>query len=220
MAAEKAKGASMTKLYAGVAAAAVLAMIGGTYLYTRLAASDDVFAQCRGGAVGGGAIGGPFELIDENGATVTDADVITGPSLVYFGYTFCPDVCPLDNARNAEAVDVLEERGQEVTPVFISVDPKRDTPEVLREFTEVMHPKMIGLTGSPEQVANASRAYKTYFKVQDPEEEFYLIDHSTFTYLVFPKIGFVDFFKRDDTPEVMADRVSCFIEAAEAAGLN
>ncbi|THD85677.1 SCO family protein [Aliigemmobacter aestuarii] len=210
----------MMKLYAGVAAGAIVALVGGTYLYSQLAAPDDVFAQCRGGQVGGGAIGGPFTLIDENEKTVTDRDVITGPSLVYFGYTFCPDVCPLDNARNAEAVDILEERGIEVTPVFISVDPKRDTPEVLRDFTDNLHPRMIGLTGTPEQIQEASKAYKTYFKIQDPEEEFYLIDHSTFTYLVFPEIGFVEFFRREETPDEMAQRVACFVEAAATQGQN
>ncbi len=98
------------------------------------------------------------------GETVTDADVLTGPSLIYFGYTFCPDVCPLDTARNAEAIDILEERGQMVTPVFISIDPERDTPEVVGDFAVNLHERMIGLTGSPEQVAAASKAYKTYYK--------------------------------------------------------
>jgi protein SCO1 len=209
-------GASMIKVYAGVAAGAVAVFLGWTG-YTILSAPKDAFADCRGGQVGGGAIGGPFELVDENGVTVTDAEVIKAPALVYFGYTFCPDVCPMDAARNAEAVDILEENGIEVTPVFISVDPQRDTPEVLRDFTDNLHPRMIGLTGSPEQVQAASRAYKTYFKIQDPEEEFYLIDHSTFTYLVFPGIGFVDFFKRETTPDEMAERVACFATAAERA---
>jgi protein SCO1/2 len=150
--------------------------------------------------------------VDETGKTVTDKDVITKPSLVYFGYTFCPDVCPLDNARNADAVDILEEKGFEVTPVFISVDPERDTPEVVRDFTDNLHPRMIGLTGSAEQVKAASLAYKTYFKKQDSGDEFYLMDHSTFTYLVLPDKGFVDFFQRDDTAEQMAERVGCFLD--------
>ena len=89
---------------------------------------------CGDTAVAGSAIGGPFELVSETGETVTDADVITKPTLVYFGYTFCPDVCPLDTARNAEAVDILTERGLSVTPVFISIDPERDTPKIVGEF--------------------------------------------------------------------------------------
>ena len=176
---------------------------------------DDKFAECRTNKIAGGSgtIGGPFTLVNEDGATVTDKDVITGPTLLYFGYTYCPDVCPLDNARNAEVITLLDERGYDVTPVFISIDPERDTPELLREFTEYMHPKMIGLTGTPEQVKAASQAYKTYYKVQEADDEYYLIDHSTFTYLVFPKEGFVDFFRRDQAPEQMADQVACFIDA-------
>ena len=201
----------MSKTYAALAAAAVVGLLGGSLGYVYLGKSNDVFAECRSGQVGGGDIGGPFTLVDETGRTVTDADVLTQPSLVYFGYTFCPDVCPLDNARNAEAVDILEERGLDVTPVFISIDPERDTPEVLADFTENLHPKMIGLTGTPDQVKEASRAYKTYYKKQDSDDEFYLVDHSTFTYLMLPGIGFADFFRREETADQMAERVACFI---------
>lgn len=203
----------MNKLYAGVAALAVAALLGGSLLWISLNPVEDAFAACRGSAVAGD-IGGPFTLVDETGKTVTDRDLLTKPSLIYFGYTFCPDVCPFDNARNAEAVTLLEERGLEVQPLFISVDPARDTPEVLADFTDNLHPRMIGLSGTPEQVKAASQAYKTYYKVQDPNEEFYLIDHSTFTYFMMPGVGFVDFFKRDETPQQMADRVQCFVEAA------
>lgn len=209
-----------TKFYASLAVVAVAALLGGSAWWVMSNRANDPFAECRGGQVAGGDIGGPFTLVDETGATVTDADVLTKPTLVYFGYTFCPDVCPLDNARNAEAVDILEERGYDVTPVFISIDPQRDTPEVLADFTDNLHPRMIGMTGTPEQVKAASLAYKTYFKVQDPEEEFYLIDHSTFTYLMLPGIGFADFFKREATPEEMADRVGCFVDAAAQIGQN
>lgn len=201
----------MVKLYAGLAVAAVVGMVGGLLAYSQLAGTEDRFAQCRGGAVGGD-IGGPFTLVNGQGQTVTERDVITKPSLVYFGYTFCPDVCPLDNARNAEAVDILEERGFDVTPVFISVDPERDTPDVVRDFAANHHPKMIGLTGSPEQIKAASQAYKTFFRKQNSDDpDYYLVDHSTFTYLVLPETGFVDFFKRDDTAEQMAERTACFL---------
>ncbi len=204
----------MTKLYAGVAALAVVALLGGTYLAIQSNQAADPFAECRAGAIGGGAIGGPLSLIDGQGNAVTDADIFTKPTLLYFGYTFCPDVCPLDNARNAEAVDILEEAGVDVQPAFISIDPARDTPEVVRDFAANLHPKMIGLTGSEEQIKAASLAYKTYFKKQDAVDEYYLVDHSTFTYLVLPKVGFVDFFKREETADGMAKRVSCFVENA------
>ncbi|MDZ7905491.1 MAG: SCO family protein [Cypionkella sp.] len=203
------------KLYLGAAASAVAALIGGSMLYVAGPNEADAFAQCRAGAVGGGAIGGPFTLTDENGKTVTEKDVITGPTLVYFGYTFCPDVCPLDSARNAEAVDILDGKGKTVTPVLISFDPERDTPEVLRDFTDAMHPRMLGLTGTPEQIKAASAAYKTYFKRQeDGDPEYYLMDHSTFTYLMMPEIGFVDYFDRNITAADMAARLECFIDQA------
>jgi protein SCO1/2 len=207
----------MLRVYAIAALVTVAGLIGATWWFTR--ASDDVFAGCRASAVGTGAasIGGPFTLVDETGKTVTDKDVITKPTLIYFGYTFCPDVCPLDNARNAEALTLLQERGYDAQAVFISIDPERDSPQVMAEFTEIMHPDMIGLTGSLEQVKAASQAYKTYFRKQEGDPEYYLIDHSTFTYLVLPGQGFVEFFKRDDTPEIMADRTACFIDAATKA---
>ncbi|MBM2290590.1 SCO family protein [Sulfitobacter pseudonitzschiae] len=203
----------MTRLVAILAAVVAIALVGGTYLFTR-SGDDDQFAQCRGSAVAGGAgqIGGPFELLNSKGETVTDTDVITEPSLVYFGYTFCPDVCPFDVARNADAIDILQDKGISTTGVFISVDPQRDTPEVVGEYADAMHEKMIGLTGSPEQIKAASQAYKTYYKAHPSDDDLYLVDHSTFTYLVLPEVGFVDFFRREVTPEQMAERVQCFVD--------
>ncbi len=202
------------RILAPLLAVAVALAIAGTWYITRAPQSDDAFAQCRIGQVAGGAgsIGGPFELVNAKGETVTDADVITEPTIIYFGYTFCPDVCPLDTARNAEAVDLLTERGISVTPVFISIDPKRDTPEVVGDFAYNLHEKMIGLTGSPEQVRKASQAYRTFYQAQDGDEDYYLVDHSTFSYLVLPEHGFVEFFRREVTPEQMADTVSCFVK--------
>jgi len=211
----KGKGRVMQRVYAGAAILATAAFLGGSYYWlVARPSAGDVFADCRAGQVGGGDIGGPFTLINGDGNSVTDAQVITKPSLVYFGYTFCPDVCPMDNARNAEAVDILEERGFDVQPVFISIDPERDTPEVVRDFAANLHPKMVGLTGSAEQVKAASQAYKTYYRKQEGDPDYYLVDHSTFTYLVLPKVGFVDFFRREETADGMADRVSCFVEKA------
>jgi protein SCO1/2 len=208
----------LTRIYAIIAATAMAGFLLASYFYPALSrlvsGQDDPFADCRGGAVGGGAIGGPFTLINTQGKTVTDKDVITKPSLVYFGYSFCPDVCPTDLARNAEATDILEERGFDVQPVFISIDPDRDTPEVVAEFTANLHPKMVGLTGTAEQVRAASNAYKTYYRKQEGDPEYYLMDHSVFTYLVLPSVGFVDFFKREDTPDAMAERVACYAEKA------
>lgn len=208
----------MTRLIAIAAALAVVAGLGLTFALTMMGGEEDQFAQCRASSVAGGAaqIGGEFTLVSETGETVTDKQVIDQPSLIYFGYTFCPDVCPLDNTRNAEAVDLLEEQGLMVKPVFISVDPNRDTPEVMAEYTDYVHPRLLGLTGSEEQVRAASKAYRTFFQAHQPtegEEDFYLVDHSTMTYLTLPEHGFVEFFRRDATAEQIADRVQCFLDA-------
>ncbi|MGR3502166.1 SCO family protein [Pseudaestuariivita sp.] len=203
----------MVRFAALTAGTLALAGILGTVWYTQFRAPQDVFAACRTG-VAGGDIGGPFTLVNGQGETVTDQDVITEPSILYFGYTFCPDVCPLDMFRNAEAVDLLAEEGVSATPVFITVDPARDTPEVVAEFADVMHPKAIGLTGTPEQTDAASKAYRTYYRAQPAEDEFYLVDHSTFSYVVLPEHGFVDFIRREATPEQVAETVACFANAA------
>ncbi|APE45574.1 SCO family protein [Sulfitobacter alexandrii] len=195
------------------AAAVAVVFLGATFWLTTRSTGADRFAQCRSSTVAGD-IGGPFELVNADGETVTDQDVITEPALIYFGYTFCPDVCPLDVDRNAQAVEILEERGTTVTPVFISIDPARDTPEVVGDFAEAMHPRMIGLTGSESQVKQASQAYRTYYKAHPPQDGEYLVDHSTFSYLVMPEDGFVDYFRREVTPEEMADKLQCFIDNA------
>ncbi len=205
----------MVRLYAILATVVLAIGLGAMWLLTR-GGADDKYAQCRSSQIAGGsaAIGGPFELLNAKGETVTDKDVITEPTLVYFGYTFCPDVCPFDMSRNVDTIDLLAERGQSVTPLFISIDPDRDTPEVVGDFAFNLHERVIGLTGSPEQIKAASKAYKTYYKAQDKSDEYYLVDHSTFTYLMTPEDGFLEFFKRDETAEQMADKIGCFLDQA------
>jgi len=206
----------MIRYIAPICAVAAVAVLAGVWYVKQVSKSDDIFAQCRSSQIAGGSgdIGGPFELVNADGVTVTDTDVITEPSIVYFGYTFCPDVCPFDVARNADAIDLLEGRGLSATPVFISIDPARATPDAVGDFASNMHDKMIGLTGSPEQVKAASKAYKTYYKAHPAEDEYYLVDHSTFSYLMLPDHGFVEFFRREVSAEEMADKTACFIEKA------
>lgn len=208
----------MMRMMSAVAGGVVVVGLGVTWAITGgvFNTSDDPFAKCRTSAIAGGTaqIGGPFTLVNGAGETVTDKDVITEPSLVYFGYTFCPDVCPLDMARNAEAVDLLQEQGKSVTPVFITIDPQRDTPEIAAEFASIIHPKGIGLSGSKEQIDAASKAYRTYYKINDSGDDLYLIDHSVFSYLVLPKHGFVEFFSQSTSPEKLAQTAACFIDKA------
>lgn len=191
-------------------------LLGATFVLTQpsvrqfLGMADD---PCAGGVVAGGSIGGPFTLMDGSGATVTENDVITKPSLVYFGYTFCPDVCPFDMSRNVEAVDLLAEQGYDVTPVFITIDPARDDVQAVGDFAANHHEKAVGLTGNAQQIKQAADAYRVYYKAQKAEDgdDFYLVDHSVFTYLMDPERGFLDFFRRDATPEQVARRTACFL---------
>lgn len=208
-----------TSTIAIVAGGIVVTGLVATFLASAIGiggSGGDAFAQCRGGAVAGGDIGGPFTLVDETGRTVTDADVITAPTIVYFGYTFCPDICPMDVQRNGFALELLEDQGVMANGLFISIDPARDTPEVVAAFTENFHPRMLGLTGTEEQVAAASAAYRTYARKQEAaaDDPYYLMDHSTFSYIVLPETGFVDFIRREDTPEDVAARVACFAAAS------
>ncbi len=174
---------------------------------------DDQFAQCRASTIAGsaGAIGGPFTLTDEDGNRVTETDVISGPTLVYFGYSYCPDVCPFDAVRNAEAAAILREQGTPVGDVFITIDPERDTPEVMKEFTDYFDEEMVGLTGSKEDISAVAKEYRVYFSKSGEGEE-YLMDHSTLTYFMSPDVGLVEFFRRDLPAEEMADKIGCFLE--------
>ena len=204
---------SLTKV-ASIAGAAMIIVLGGTFLITQIMVPAKRFEDCVSGVVGG-AIGGPFELTNHKGEMVTDVDVLDQPALVYFGYTFCPDVCPMDVARNVVAVEILAESGLQVKPVFVTIDPVRDTVDYLADFVANNHSDMIGLTGTAEQVAKAARAYKVYYRKQSgDDEEYYLMDHSSFTYLMIPDIGFVDFLRSDIPPQKVADRVACVINAA------
>lgn len=190
--------------------AAALAMVG---VGTGAVYVSGAFApkQCSSTAIAGGkaTIGGDFTLVNHLGDTVTDKDIITGPTLIYFGYTYCPDVCPIDAARNAEAIDILDAEGISVQPVFISIDPERDTVSALADFVEVIHPRMIGLTGSLDQVKTASLAFKTYFSKNGKGDD-YLMDHTTFTYLMGTD-GLWEYYRRELTAEQVADSVACFV---------
>ena len=205
---------SVTK-FAAFSGAAVVVTLAVTFAITQIMAPAQRFEDCIEGSVAGGNIGGPFELIDHNGQMVTDAQVLDHPALVYFGYTFCPDVCPMDVARNAVAVEILADAGFKVKPVFITIDPARDTVEYLADFVANTHPEMVGLTGTAEQIAKAARAYKVYYRKQSSEdEEYYLMDHSRFSYLMLPDVGFVDFLRSDLPSEVVAYRVACVLRAS------
>ena len=144
------------------------------------------------------AIGGPFALVDHHGRAVTEADYRGKLMVVYFGYTACPDVCPADLAKIGRALDALGEDAGKVHPLFITLDPERDLPGTLADYVGQFHPDMIGLTGSPAQVAAAAKAYLVYYAKARPKEGGqgaygvgagessgdYLVDHTTATYVM------------------------------------
>ncbi|PIN17583.1 putative cytochrome C oxidase assembly protein [Handroanthus impetiginosus] len=156
----------------------------------------------QGPSVGKAAIGGPFNLIDHNAKSVSDKDFLGKWNLIYFGFTHCPDICPDELQKMASAIDKIKEKsGIEVVPVFISVDPERDTVEQVREYVKEFHPKLIGLTGTPDEIKNAARAYRVYYMKTEEEGSDYLVDHSIVMYLMDPDMQFVKFFGKnlDDT---------------------
>ena len=157
----------------------------------------------------GADIGGDFTLVGANGETVTNQDLRGRWQLVYFGYTFCPDVCPVDAERMGRAYAELEASdpalASELQPVFITVDPARDTPQVAQEFAGNFHEDMIGLSGSEAQVQAAADAYRVYSaKGEEREDGFYLMDHSAFIYLMDAEGRPVNFYARDMGAEAIA----------------
>lgn len=141
------------------------------------------------------AIGGPFELVNQEGKRVTDADFRGQFMLIYFGYTYCPDVCPTELQDIASVMDDLGEEATKVTPVFITIDPARDGQEEVRAYVEAFHPRMVGLTGSEQQIAEVTKAYRVYYgKAPGGTGDDYLMDHSNFIYLMGPDGGNVAIF--------------------------
>ncbi|KAF3893892.1 Mitochondrial metallochaperone Sco1 [Trichophyton interdigitale] len=156
--------------------------------------------------VGKPRVGGPFVLKDLNGETFTEENLKGKYSFVYFGFTHCPDICPDELDKMAEIIDEVRARsnGQEVMrPVFITCDPARDSPEVLRGYLNEFHKDIIGLTGTYEQVKDVCRQYRVYFSTPQnikPGED-YLVDHSIYFYLMDPEGDFVECIGRQDTPQ-------------------
>ncbi|KAG6435771.1 hypothetical protein SASPL_100646 [Salvia splendens] len=162
----------------------------------------------QGPSIGKAAIGGPFNLIDHNGKAVTEKDFLGKWNLFYFGFTHCPDICPDELIKLASAIDKIKAKsGLEVVPVFISVDPERDTVEQVREYVKEFHPKLIGLTGSPEEVKKTARAYRVYYMKTEEEGSDYLVDHSIVMYLMDPNMEFVKFFGKNFDDASLADGV-------------
>ncbi|WP_354311185.1 SCO family protein [Sphingomonas trueperi] len=137
----------------------------------------------------GARVGGPFTLTDQNGKTVTDADFAGKYRIVYFGYTYCPDVCPTDLTKIGAALRTLDKQAprtaQKIVPLFITVDPERDTPAQLKQYVANFHPRLVGLTGAPQAIAQVAKAYAIAY-MKEPTPSGYLMGHTEVAYLMGP----------------------------------
>ncbi|MEQ9518263.1 MAG: SCO family protein [Parvibaculum sp.] len=162
-------------------------------------------------------VGGPFELVAHTGKTVTQADFAGQYMLIYFGFTFCPDVCPTELQVMSSALDILGDEGANVTPILITIDPERDTVDAMARYVANFHPRLLGLTGTPEQIATAASAYRVYYqKVTDEASAAaYTMDHSSVVYLMGPDGTFIKHFGPGTSPEKMAKTIANLIEPSE-----
>ncbi|MEH6526134.1 MAG: SCO family protein [Sneathiella sp.] len=164
----------------------------------------------KGSSIISGApqIGGSFALINQKGEPVTDKDFQDKLMLVFFGYTFCPDVCPTEAQTISVAMEELGDAAADVVPVFVTVDPERDTALVMDEFLSSFHPSFVGLTGSETQIKDVMKKYRVYGqKVEDGDPEYYLVDHTSFTYLMGRDGALITVFRYGTTPEEMVTKI-------------
>ena len=153
------------------------------------------------------AIGGPFRLVDQNGKTVTDADLKGKWSLVYFGYTHCPDACPTALNDIATALDGLGPKRDAVRAVFITVDPERDTPDVLKSYVTAFDAPILALSGTPEEIAQAAKDYRVYYAKHPEAGGDYSMDHSSVIYVMDPQGRLTASFTQENSPEEIAERL-------------
>src|SRR5271165_1656012 len=159
------------------------------------------------GTVLASAIGGPFQLVDQNGKTVTDADLKGKWSLIYFGYTHCPDACPTALNDISIALSDLGPKRDAVRPVFITVDPERDTPEVLKSYVTAFDAPILALSGTPEEIAQAAKGYRVYYAKHPEAGGDYSMDHSSVIYVMDPEGRFTASFTQENSPEEIAERL-------------
>ncbi len=165
----------------------------------------------QGGVISTGKalIGGPFTLTNQNGKVVTDKDFRGRYMLVAFGYTYCPDICPAELNVISGAMEKLGDKSKNIVPIFITVDPKRDTVEQMANYISSFYPTMVGLTGTEEQIKEAASAYRVYYaKAEGDSDDNYLMAHSTFIYLMDPQGEYVTHFGYGISAEDLAARLS------------
>lgn len=194
------------KLSLGVVALVVVVFVFGAWL--NLKQDDPPETAAVGGMVINADIGGPFELTDHTGSPFGTADLAGDYALIYFGYTFCPDICPTELGQIAEAIDLLEDDGNRVRPVMITIDPERDTVENLSEYVPLFHERLVGLTGTEDQIRNVASDYRVFYrKVENPDYTYYLMDHTSFVYLLAPSGEIASMFRYGTPPADMATAI-------------
>jgi protein SCO1/2 len=165
-------------------------------------------------SIGHARVGGPFSLTDQNGHTRTDKDFIGHYMLVYFGYTNCPDVCPTTLSVMADAMEKLGGAAHQVVPIFITVDPARDTPRVLKSYLAAFGPEFVGLTGSPSSIAAVAKEYHVYYRVQNATKSgSYAVNHSNVIYLMSPEGKFIANYDETLGPDKLAAAIAHHIGA-------
>jgi protein SCO1 len=168
---------------AAVMVAAIAVSAGAAAMWTRLTLRAQVQSTTK--------IGGPFTLVDETGAQVTEAALKGRPTVMYFGYTFCPEVCPTTLTELAQWIRMLGPDADKLNYVFVTVDPERDTPKVMHDYVSAFDPRIRGFTGTPDQVAKVAREYRVYYKRIPTSDGGYAIDHTAGLYLMDSKVRFL-----------------------------
>lgn len=164
----------------------------------------------------GARIGGPFTLTDQNGRSVSDRDFAGKYRIMYFGYTFCPDVCPTDVQAIGAALKSLEQTdpavAAKIVPIFVTVDPTRDTPAVLKAFVSAFHPRMVGLTGTVHQIEGVKKEFAVFSAKGDPSPGGgYLVNHSRQAYLMAPDGKPIALLPQEQGPQAVADEIKRWV---------
>lgn len=195
---------NVIKIIIGVS---LLIGVGALYLLLSLKTPDKPLAGQVNIYEDNAEIGGDFELIDQNGELFNSDELKGKLSLIYFGFTSCPDICPTSLNKITKAVEILSENKIDIVPVFITIDPSRDTPAVLKEYLKHFHPKFIGLTGDEKQIREVADKFKIYYAKaasENDNDQDYMLDHSSFTYLMDKNGKYLKHFYLDSAPsEIM-----------------
>eukprot|EP00923_Selenidium_pygospionis_P036044 GHVN01063258.1.p1 GENE.GHVN01063258.1~~GHVN01063258.1.p1 ORF type:complete len:311 (+),score=55.93 GHVN01063258.1:431-1363(+) len=196
--------------------------IVGTVTYTIVERKKqrERIATANSEYVGKPKLGGPWTLTDHNGKEVSDEDFRGKYQIVYFGFTYCPDICPQELEKQSEAVEILDKKyGEIIQPIMITVDPQRDTPEKLKEYCEEFHPRLMGFTGTPDKIKEVAKLFRVYFNtgIKSSEGD-YLVDHSIISYIIGKDGKFVDFYGKNMTVLEIVKKLTDIIEGDKLRG--